>query len=98
MTTISVSPSLILCAPRIIAFMPEAHTYMSPIKKGNTLFTVVQTVLSERPAPLAICLAGAWPTLALITQPKKTSSTLSAGIPARLIAAIINTGSIYRYL
>ena len=51
--------------------------------------TVVQTVDSESPDPRATCLAGFCPTFALRTHPKKTSSTLEAGIPARLSASIL---------
>jgi hypothetical protein len=48
---------------------------------------VVQTVESSNPAERATCLAGFCPRFALSTHPKNTSSTLEAGIPARLRAA-----------
>jgi hypothetical protein len=47
----------------------------------------VQTVESSNPADCATCLAGFCPKFALSTHPKNTSSTLEAGIPARLRAA-----------
>ena len=64
-TTISASPAIIACAPCITAFIPEAHT----------LLTVVHGTLSGKPANLAACRAGAWPTPAWITLPIKTSFT-----------------------
>lgn len=76
-TMMSVSPSFMDCAARMMAFMPEAQT----------LLTVVQTVVLGRPAPRETCRAGFWPKLALRTQPKKTSSTADAGTPDRLMAA-----------
>lgn len=52
-TTIEALPVMMVWAPRIMAFRPEAHT----------LLTVVQMTDSERPAPRAHWRAGAWPRL-----------------------------------
>lgn len=52
-TTISALPVMMVWAPKMTALRAEAQT----------LLTVVQTVLSERPAPSAHCLAGFWPLL-----------------------------------
>lgn len=46
-------PVIMVCAPSTIALVPEAQT----------LFTVVQTVESLRPALMAHCRAGFWPRL-----------------------------------
>lgn len=51
--TISAEPVMIVWAPMIRALTEEAHT----------LFTVVQTTDSGRPAPMAHCRAGFWPRL-----------------------------------
>ena len=55
-TTMEALPVRIVCAPRIMAFRPEAQT----------LFTVVATVDSGREAPSAHCLAGFWPRLGML--------------------------------
>lgn len=58
-------PSWIDCVPYTIDFMPDEHT----------LFTVVQVTVTGRPANIAACLAGAWPTPAVSTLPRTTSYT-----------------------
>ena len=80
-TIISASPKRILCAACAMAFIPLAHT----------LFTVVAITLSGKPANLDACRAGAWPVLACITQPIKTSCTSSGLMPAFSTAAFIAT-------
>ena len=65
----------------MVAFMPEPHI----------LLTVVQPADSARPPPRAAWRAGAWPWPAGSTQPKMTSSTLSAAMPARSTAALMAT-------
>ena len=61
------------------AFMPEPHI----------LFTVVQPVASESPAPSAAWRAGAWPWPAGSTQPMSTSCTSSGFSFVRSTAARI---------
>ena len=56
---------------------------------ARTLLTVVQTVESSIPAPLAACLAGAWPRPAERTLPMITSLMSSAWRPARLTAPLM---------
>lgn len=60
-TTISAPPVWICWTPSMTAFKPEAQT----------LFTVVHTVVSWRPAPRAACLAGFCPTLLRIVSSHK---------------------------
>ena len=71
-TTTSLSPVIMDCAPSIIAFIPDAHT----------LLIVVQATELGKPAKIAACLAGAWPTLACSTLPINTSVTSSGFTPA----------------
>lgn len=52
-TTMSAQPVRMVCVPRMMAFKLEAQT----------LLTVVQTVVSERPALMAHWRAGFWPKL-----------------------------------
>ena len=52
-TTAEALPVMIVCAASTIALVPEAQT----------LFTVVQTVESLRPAVIAHWRAGFWPRL-----------------------------------
>jgi len=52
-TTMDALPVMIVWAPRMMAFRPDAQT----------LLTVVQTVVSDRPARTAHWRAGAWPRL-----------------------------------
>ncbi len=66
-TMISACPSAMVCAPKMMAFIPEEHT----------LLTVVHGTLSGSPAPREACLAGAWPRLAETTFPMMTSWTSS---------------------
>ena len=61
--TISLSPSMMLCAAKAIDFIPDAQT----------LLTVVQITLSGNPANFAACLAGACPNPACNTLPMYTS-------------------------
>ena len=78
-TTMSASPSMILCAPSIIAFIPLAQT----------LLTVVQFTFGGSPASIDACRAGACPRFACNTQPIKTSCTIVGSIPAFSIAPLI---------
>ena len=57
-TTTDDVPSMMFCAPRMIALRDEAHT----------LFTVVQMVDWGRPAPMAAWRAGPWPRLGKYQQ------------------------------
>jgi hypothetical protein len=75
-TTICASPSATVLAPKTTACSPEPQTLPT---------VVVGTVLGI-PAASAACRAGAWPTPAERTLPKKTSSTISAGTRARASA------------
>jgi len=67
---------MILCAPKMIDFMPDAQT----------LFTVVQHVEKSSPPKIALCLAGACPCPALNTFPIIHSWTSLGSIPARSTA------------
>ena len=70
-TTISLSPVFILCAPIMMAFIPEEQT----------LFTVVQGTSFGIPAASAACRAGACPKFACSTLPIMTSSTVEGFKP-----------------
>src|SRR6185436_657823 len=76
-TTTSTVPAASESCANIAAFMPEPHI----------LFTVVQPVASESPAPSAAWRAGAWPWPAGSTQPMRTSCTSSGFSLARSTAA-----------
>ena len=76
-TTRSDRPNCICCAPKAVAFMPEAHT----------LFTVTASVSYGMPANTAACRAGAWPTPAESTLPIYTSSMCAGSVPAAVQAA-----------
>ncbi len=67
--------------PSMAAFMPEPHT----------LLTVVQPTDRGNPAVIAAWRAGAWPRPAGSTQPRMSSCTVSALMPARWIAAFTAT-------
>ena len=59
------------------AFNPDPQTFP----------TVVQGVCRSSPPPRAACLAGAWPTPAVRTQPMKTSSILPGSTTASFMVA-----------
>lgn len=66
----------------------ETNRIYTPfIPEAQTLLTVVQITELGIPAPRAACLAGACPTLALITFPKNTSCTSDGSTFALLRAA-----------
>lgn len=65
----------------------HAFFYLPFMPEAQTLLTVVEIVVSLRPAPRAAWRAGFWPRPADKTQPKMTSSTASAGKLAFLRAA-----------
>ena len=67
--TVALPASSRSCAS-ITAFMPEPHI----------LLMVTAPVETGSPAARAACRAGAWPSPAESTQPKRTSSTASGGI------------------
>ena len=76
-TMIPALPASSRSCASMTAFMPEPHILLmviAPVEAGN-------------PAPRAACRAGAWPRPAGSTQPKRTSSTESGGMPARSTAA-----------
>src|SRR5689334_20010697 len=77
-TTTSCDPSIMDCAPNIMAFIPDAQT----------LFTSVQGILNPSPDAAATCVAGAWPRPDEMTFPTNNSSTTDASIPALLTAAL----------
>ena len=79
-TTISASPSIILCAACAIAFIPLAQT----------LFTVVTTSFGK-PANFAACRAGACPSWPASHSPSKHPVPVQALIPAFSTAALIAT-------
>src|SRR5690242_371647 len=70
-TTTAAEPALIRSCPSMIAFMPEPHT----------LLMVVQPTAGGRPAPSEAWRAGAWPRLAVSTQPMITSLTSAGATP-----------------
>src|SRR5690348_5086061 len=70
-TTTAAEPALIRSWPSMIAFMPEPHT----------LLMVVQPTAGGRPAPSEAWRAGAWPRLAVSTQPMMTSLTSAGDTP-----------------
>src|SRR5690348_16766867 len=70
-TTTAAEPALIRSCPSMIAFMPEPHT----------LLMVVQPTAGGRPAPSDAWRAGAWPRLAVSTQPMITSLTSDGATP-----------------
>src|SRR5262245_27024006 len=76
-TTTSVSPVAMPCAASITAFRPEPQT----------LLIMSAPTLGGRPARMAACRAGAWPTPAERTLPMMTSSTWSGARPARATAS-----------
>lgn len=78
-TTMSFSPSMMLCAPNDTDFSPLAHT----------LLMVVAGTWSPMPANFDACLAGACPTPACNTQPMKTSFTWFGSMPAFSKAPLI---------
>src|SRR5690242_9132894 len=70
-TTTAAEPALIRSWPSMIDFMPEPHT----------LLMVVQPTAGGRPAPSEAWRAGAWPRLAVSTQPMITSLTSVGATP-----------------
>ncbi len=77
-TTTSLMPIAMLCAASITALVPDAHTLL-----------MVVLGMSNKPAYLAACVAGAWPKLAESTLPIYISCTCSLAIPARFTASLI---------
>ena len=61
--THSAWPNWIVWAAAMTAFIPDEHT----------LFTVHVMVVDGKPAPIAACLAGAWPIPPCSTHPMTTS-------------------------
>src|SRR5512135_2655319 len=84
---LSMPPAIIASAPSAAIAWPASATDFSP--EPQTLLTVNEGMFSGKPARIADCLAGFWPSPACMTFPMMTSFTASGFMPVRLMRSLI---------